>query len=64
MYIVTEYQYQLLRNYCKDAVVDEIGRQHLNEEQQNTQLCNCEQLFIGCAITGANCKTRGLSNCT
>lgn len=36
MYVVTEYQYQQLRNYCKDAVVDEIGRQPLNEESQTT----------------------------
>ena len=34
MYIVTEYQYQQLRNSCKEAFVDEIGRQPLKEEAQ------------------------------
>ena len=28
------------------------------------QLCDCEQLFIGCAITGGNCKTHGLNRCS
>jgi hypothetical protein len=26
-------------------------------------LCDCEQLFIGCAVTGSNCITRGLKKC-
>jgi hypothetical protein len=36
LYVVTEYQYQQLRNYCKEAVVDEIGKQPLKEESQTT----------------------------
>ena len=34
MYVVTEYQYQLLRNYYPScSVVMEIGRQPLKEDQ-------------------------------
>ena len=36
MYVITEYQYQQLRNSCKEAFVDEIGRQPLKEESQTT----------------------------
>jgi hypothetical protein len=34
LYVITEYQYQQLRNTCKEAFVDEIGRQPLKEESQ------------------------------
>jgi hypothetical protein len=36
LYVITEYQYQQLHNTCKDAFVDEIGRQPLKEESQTT----------------------------
>ena len=38
MYSITEYQYQQLRNTCKEAFVDEIGRQPLKEESQTTDV--------------------------
>ena len=37
MYVITEYQYQLLKNYYPNcSVVVEIGRQPLTEESQTT----------------------------
>lgn len=35
----------------------------LKKKQQIKLPCECEQLFIGCAITGGNCKTDGISKC-
>ena len=33
------------------------------DNRPSAPLCDCELLFIGCANTGGNCKTRGLTKC-
>jgi hypothetical protein len=45
-----------VRAYIMDAGIT-------TNNKPNTQLCDCEQLYIGCGITGGNCKTRGLTKC-
>jgi len=38
LYVITEYQYQQLRNSCKESFVDEIGRQPIKKESQTTEV--------------------------
>ena len=50
-----------IQRYFKFEDVMELLKQADN--RPSAPLCECEQLFIGCAITGTNCKTRGTSKC-
>jgi hypothetical protein len=48
---------------CWDTATHVAVKNFTAHNSESAQLCDCEQLYIGCAITGASCKTRGLSKC-
>jgi hypothetical protein len=49
---------------CLDCAIKMVEEKFTSTNQQSTPLCDCEQLFIGCALDGKNCKTRGDYKCT
>jgi len=55
LYVITEYQYQQLRNTCKEAFVDEIGRQPIAAVEQRANNSAMPK-FIG------ECKERKFMN--